>query len=134
MKEETIEKVNAEIANWQYLQDLPEQWYGFQLDRNTEISKDSYDLYRYVNEMLHKSATIYFHEETHEYKVRLKIGLIEFCRIEFITANLEVFEKLLKSQKKLQQKCEQARYKSKKLENLDKYMSNLDKIYKEIKK
>ena len=98
MKKETIEKVNAEIANWQYLQDLPEQWYGFQLDRNTEISKDSYDLYRYVNEMLHKSATIYFHEETHEYKVRLKIGLIEFCRIEFITANLEVFEKLLKSQ------------------------------------
>lgn len=98
MKKETIEKVNAEIANWQYLQDLPEQWYGFQLERNTEISKDSYDLYRYVNEMLHKSATIYFHEETHEYKVRLKIGLIEFCRIEFITANLEVFEKLLKSQ------------------------------------
>ena len=98
MKDETIEKVNAEIADWQYLKELPEKWHDFRLDRNTKISKDSYDLYRYVNEELHKSATIYFHEETHEYKVRLKIGLIEFCRIEFITANIEVFEKLLKNQ------------------------------------
>lgn len=98
LKDETIEKVNTEIADWQYMKDLPEIWHGFTLDRTAAISKDSYDLYRYVNEDLHKSATVYFHEETHEYKVRLKIGLIEFCRIEFITASIQVFEKLLKNQ------------------------------------
>ena len=55
-------------------------------------------MYAYVNEEWHKSAIVYFHEETHEYKVRLKIGLIEFARIEFITAKLPVFEELLVAQ------------------------------------
>lgn len=98
LKDETIEKVDAEIADWQYMKDLPESWHGFTLDRSKAIDKDSYDLYRYVNEELHKSAIVYFHEETHEYKVRLKIGLIEFCRIEFITAKLADFEQLLVKQ------------------------------------
>lgn len=98
MKDETIEKIKAEIADWQYLKELPETWHGFTLDRTMAAGKDSLELYSYESEELHKRAVIYFHEETQEYKVRLKIGLIEFCRIEFITASLEVFEKLLRSQ------------------------------------
>lgn len=98
MKDETIEKVTAEIADWQYLKELPETWHGFVLDRTTAADKDSFDIYRYASKELHKSAVVYFHEETHEYKVRLKIGLIEFCRIEFITASLDVFENLLRDQ------------------------------------
>lgn len=95
MKEETIAKVKEETDNWAYMQNLPASWHGFTLDRGVHIEKDMYDLYRYYNDAEHKSVTIYFHEETHEYKVRLKIGLIEFCRIEFITAKLTVFEDLL---------------------------------------
>jgi len=98
VKEETITKIKEETDSWQYMQELPETWQGFTLDREPVIGKDKYDLYRYVNEEWHKSAIIYFHEETHEYKVRLKIGLIEFCRIEFITGSLTVFEELLKAQ------------------------------------
>lgn len=98
MKDATTEKIKAEIADWQYLKELPETWHGFTLDRTMAIGKDSLDIYCYASRELHKSAIIYFHEETREYKVRLKIGLIEFCRIEFITATLEVFEQLLQSQ------------------------------------
>ena len=43
MKDETIEKVDAEIADWQYMKDLPESWHGFTLDRSKAIDKDSYD-------------------------------------------------------------------------------------------
>lgn len=98
MKEETIAKIKEETASWEYMQELPDTWQGFTLDREPAVGKDKYDLYRYVNEEWHKSAIVYFHEETHEYKVRLKIGLIEFCRIEFITSSLAEFEELLKAQ------------------------------------
>ena len=98
MKDETIERVRQETSDWQYMQDLPEEWHGFSLDRTAAIGKDMYTLYRYFNEELHKSVTVYFHEETNEYKVCLKIGLIEFCRIEFITPSLSVFEDLLNKQ------------------------------------
>ena len=43
MKDETIEKVDAEIADWQYMKDLPESWHGFTLDRSKAIDKDSYE-------------------------------------------------------------------------------------------
>ena len=98
MKEETIAKIKEETDGWEYMAALPETWHGFTLQREPVIGKDKYDLYSYVNEKWHKSAIVYFHEETHEYKVRLKIGLIEFARIEFITAKLSVFEELLEAQ------------------------------------
>ena len=77
---------------------LPEEWHGFHLDRTVSVGKDTYDLCRYENKDRHTSVILYFHEETHEYKLRLKIGLIEFCRIEYITAGLESFEHLLRKQ------------------------------------
>lgn len=98
MKDETIEKVRAETEHWDYLDQLPEEWHGFHLDRTVSVGKDTYDLCRYENKDRHTSVILYFHEETHEYKLRLKIGLIEFCRIEYITAGLESFEQLLRKQ------------------------------------
>lgn len=98
MKDETRERVEADIRDWAYLKELPDTWHGFTLQRLALVAGDCYDIYRYENQDLHKSVTAYFHEETHEYKLRVKIGLIEFCRIEFITAKFDVFEALLRAQ------------------------------------
>ena len=98
MQEETKAKIDAEIKAWHYLEELPETSHGFQLSREQRVIENMYDLYSYIHPQLHKRVVIYYHEETHEYKVRVYIGLIEFCRIEFITAKLEDFEKLLRSQ------------------------------------
>ena len=98
MKEETIERVRQELDGWESLEKLPDSWHGFALHRIEEPRGDCYDIFTYESESLHKSATAYFHEETHEYKLRIKIGLIELCRIEFITADFAVFEALLKAQ------------------------------------
>lgn len=98
MKEETIEKVCQELAGWTYLEELPVSWHGFTLQKIGKPAGDCYDIFTYKSEALHKSATAYFHEETHEYKLRIKIGLIELCRIEFITADFSVFEALLTEQ------------------------------------
>ena len=98
MHEETKAKVEAEIKDWHYLEELPDTFHGFKLSREQHIIENMYDIYSYTNTELKKKVIIYYHEETHEYKVRVKIGLIEFCRIEFITAKLEAFEELLRTQ------------------------------------
>ena len=96
MQEETKSKIEAEIRGWKYLKNLPELNHGFHLCRKTQIIDNMYDIYSYVNHELHKKAVIYYHEETHEYKVRIYIGLIELCCTEFIAAELDNFERLLR--------------------------------------
>lgn len=95
MKDGTKERVEKEIAGWKYLEELPEEWFGFRLWRDTQIHGDIYDIFGYEKEEAHRSITAYFHEETREYKVRVVIGLIEFCHIEFVTGSFSEFEKLL---------------------------------------
>ena len=98
LKDETIAKVEQELDGWEYLSELPETWHGFTKRLIHKPIEDCYDIFAYESAALHKSATAYFHEETHEYKLRIKIGLIELCRIEFITADFSVFEHLLRTQ------------------------------------
>lgn len=98
MQDETKAKVEADIKDWEYLKRLPDKWYNFKLDRTTAILESFYDIYSYTNEELHKKVTVYYHEETREYKVRAKIGVMEFCREAFITAKLSDFEQLLNKQ------------------------------------
>ena len=98
MKEENIERVTNELDTWQYLNELPDSLYGFTLDKSRNIDGNVYDFFSYTNKEARKSATAYYHEETNEYKLRVKIGLTEFCRIEFIAPSLSVFETLLKKQ------------------------------------
>ncbi len=98
MKDATIERVEKETSDWQYMAGLPDEIHGFQLVRLMEINGDMYELFRYSSSAKHRSATAYFHEETKEYKLRVKIGLVEFCRMEYITGSFETFEKLLQNQ------------------------------------
>lgn len=98
MHDETKVKVESELENWEYLCSLPDSWHGFQLDRTHNIIENMYDICSYHRNDVHQNVILYFHEETHEYKVRLKLGLIEFVRIEFIASKLKDFEKLLNDQ------------------------------------
>ena len=95
MKDATKERVERETDHWEYMGELPEERDGFRLERLMEIRGDCYELYRYANESAHRSITAYFHEETKEYKVRTSIGLMEFCRMEFITGDFDAFNNLL---------------------------------------
>ena len=98
MKKENIEKVEQETADWGYMETLPPEWFGFRFRKDMHVNDDMYELYSYHNEAAHRSLTTYFHEETHEYKLRVRIGLTEFCRIEFIAPDLAAFENLLREQ------------------------------------
>lgn len=58
---------------------------------------DTFLIYSYENNELKRKTTIYYHEETKEYKLLVTIGLIEFCAIEYISESLEKLEVVLKS-------------------------------------
>jgi hypothetical protein len=98
MKDEIRAKVEQETADWAYMKELPAEWFGFQYKEERTIEDNVYNLYSYTDEAAHRSTTAYYHEETHEYKLRVRIGLTEFCRIEYIAPDLQKFEELLRAQ------------------------------------
>ena len=98
MKDTTKERVEQETADWKYMAELPKELHGFHLEQRMYAEGDVYELFAYVNEERHRKAAAYFHEETKEYKVRVNIGLVEFCKIEYITGSFNTFEELLRKQ------------------------------------
>lgn len=101
MKQETIDKVEAALADWDFLGKLPEEHAGFHFSVQKTVtgeSQDMYDIFAYDKPAAHQCVTAYFHEETQEYKLRIRTGFIEFCRIECITGDLAVFTQMLDAQ------------------------------------
>ena len=95
MKKEQLEKVQAEVSVWTYLQSLPPEKNNFKLKILMQEVADTFLIYSYENDDLKRKTTIYYHEETKEYKLRMRIGLTEFCVIEYIYAGLDDFQKIL---------------------------------------
>lgn len=95
MKQEQLAKVQAEVSAWTYLQSLPPEINNFKLKMLMQEVADTFQIYSYENDELKRKAMIYYHEETKEYKLLVKIGLTEFCAIEYISDSLEKLEKIL---------------------------------------
>ena len=85
MKKEQLEKVQAEVSAWTYLNKLSPVEKNFKLKILMQEIGDTFQIYSYENEELKR-----------EYKLMVTIGLTEFCAIEYISANLEQLEKILK--------------------------------------
>ena len=80
MHQETIEKVEASLEGWQLFKSLPPEIAGFHFSLLRTPHEDMYDIFSYDNPALHRRVTAYYHEETQEYKLRVRIGFIEFCK------------------------------------------------------
>lgn len=98
MHQDKLETVTAALDGWPLLKTLPKELYGFELQILKQEEGDRFDIFRYELSDAHKSVTAYYHEETNEYKLRLRAGYIEFCRIECITADLAAFQEMLEKQ------------------------------------
>lgn len=96
MKAETKAKVTADLATG-FLKDLSQEIHGFQLQKTMKETSDILELYRYTLPAAQKGASLYYHEETHEYKLRVQIGLTQFCQIDCIAATPEKFAALLQA-------------------------------------
>lgn len=79
-------------------EELPAEIGGYKLNRIFAEEGDKFFCFSYDDEINRRSFAAYFHKETAEYKVRVKIGLTEFCLTKFFTGNLEQFAAILNAQ------------------------------------
>lgn len=90
-----VDKLAAEFEAANFFDKIPAQIQGFTLKKILAEDGDKFNYFTYENISTHRSLTAYFHEETKEYKVRVKLGLTEFCLTNFFTSNFEHFTKTL---------------------------------------
>lgn len=96
MKADILEKIQQETADWAYLQELPEEWFGLKYSRRYNEVGDTFELFSYENSEKHLGVVTYYHQETKEYKLKIQRGLTEFCLMEFITGSFAEFEQYLR--------------------------------------
>ena len=98
MKDDLKNKIIAEVEAANFFSDLPTEIDGFKFQKIFSDSGDKFNYFSYENSAKHKSVTAYFHEETFEYKMRVKIGLNEFCLTKFFTSDFKIFQSLLREE------------------------------------
>lgn len=95
MKPDNKNKILAEIESTKIFDNLREEIAGYKLKKIFAEDGDKFFYFSYDDEENHRFFAAYFHEETQEYKVRVKIGLTEFCLTKFFSNTLETFAKIL---------------------------------------
>ena len=95
MKDDTKNKIAAQVAELHFAEDLPAELNGFVLKKIFAVDEDKFIFFSYVDNSTHCALTTYFHEETMEFKVRQKIGLTEFCLTKFFTEDFAHFQELI---------------------------------------
>ena len=81
-----------------FFETLPDDICGFKLKKIFAEDEDKFIYFNFDSEKTHRSVTAYFHEETLEFKLRVKIGLTEFCLTNFFTSDFEIFGKKINTE------------------------------------
>ena len=76
-----------------FFESLPDTICSFKLEKIFTEDEDKFIYFVFEDKKIHRSVTAYFHEETSEFKLRVKIGLTEFCLTKFFTSDFEDFGK-----------------------------------------
>ena len=74
---------------------LPSEIDNFELKKIFAEDEDKFIYFAFDNKKIHRAVIAYFHDETKEFKVRVKIGLSEFCLTEFFTEDFNHFSDLI---------------------------------------
>lgn len=91
MAEEFTEKMDAALAEWAMLDELPAEIEGFVLSRERQVSESQYDFFRYDQAAEHRAVVGFYDAPTALYKLRVEIGVVRFALPAFIYADLTVF-------------------------------------------
>lgn len=91
-----MEKIIEQVAQWEFLQKIPQELFGFTLINELITCGSQYRIFTYNNSVRHRSFTILYDKATKEFLARTVIGLTEFCDISFITGDIVSLENILK--------------------------------------
>ena len=95
MTDERIGKLTAQAAELHFAENLPDEIDGFATKKIFATVDDKFIFFTCADERIHCAATVYFHDETAEFKLSQRIGLTEFCLTNFFTEDFAAFQKLI---------------------------------------
>lgn len=95
MTDERIGKLTAQAAELHFAENLPDEIDGFATKKIFATVDDKFIFFTCTDERIHCAATVYFHDETAEFKLSQRIGLTEFCLTNFFTDDFAAFQKLI---------------------------------------
>ena len=95
MTDETVGKLTAQATELHFAENLPDEIDGFATKKIFATVDDKFIFFTCTDERIHCAATVYFHDETAEFKVSQRIGLTEFCLTNFFTEDFAAFQKLI---------------------------------------
>jgi len=90
-----MQQVISKINEWEYIHKLPPTINGFVFSKELSESGTLFHLFTYANESARRSFSVLYDHATKEFIARIKVGLIEFCDIAYIVADLEMLENVL---------------------------------------
>ena len=91
MAEEFTEKVDAALAEWSVLDELPAEIEGFVLSKARKPREAQYEFFRYDHAAEHRAVVGFYDAATASYKLRAEIGVVSFALPSFIHGDLETF-------------------------------------------
>ena len=95
MTDETVGKLTTQATELHFAENLPDEIAGFSTKKVFAAVGDKFIFFTCADDAIHCAATIYFHDETAEFKVSQRIGLTEFCLTNFFTEDFAAFQKLV---------------------------------------
>lgn len=90
-----MEEIIEQIGGSEYLKKLPEKLSGFVLTHQYSRDDQVYKIFSYHNQQQRRSFSVIYDNATKEYIARVTVGLVEFCDIAYIVADLAALEKVL---------------------------------------
>lgn len=84
-------------GEWSFLRNLPQVMLGFSLDATKRELGSRTQFFSYRDVEKHLEFCAMYDKNTKEYNVRRKMGLTEFCDVDFCAADVPGFERLLKA-------------------------------------
>ena len=91
MAEEFTEKVDAALAEWSVLDELPAEIEGFVLSKARKPREAQYEFFRYDHAAEHRAVVGFYDAATASYKLRAEIGVVSFALPSFIYGDLAMF-------------------------------------------
>ena len=92
-KPEKIETIMERRPSWDFLQNLPEEMFGFTLQEGGQLNRNEFTLASYVNEDWHRRLDLIYTKETYDYVPVRQAGLLRYRDLRYITRDKDVFAK-----------------------------------------
>ncbi len=90
-----MEKIIAQVEEWELLKKLPKEFGEFTLQIELEQRNTQYCIFSYQKKKEHKSFSVLYDQATKEYFARTVIGLTEYFDVNFIVGEIQQLEDLL---------------------------------------